>query len=109
MFFLQLSRFKRWLMRGPTDAERTRIWRALVGMHWSVWVSYEHGIPVAVRWHDCGFERPSLCLLPDEPTPRFTYTRPEDHHDPMVADVRFLRACGVRPSEMSEGNPDPPR
>jgi hypothetical protein len=49
MFFLQLSRFKHGLMRGPTDAERARICWALAGMHWSVWVSYEHSIPVAVR------------------------------------------------------------
>jgi hypothetical protein len=99
VFFLQLSRFKHWLMRGPTDAERVRIWRALAGMNWSVWVSYEHGIPVAVRWLDCGFGRSSLCLLP-ESTTSFAYGRPEDHRDPLPADERFLRACGVRPPEM---------
>jgi len=99
VFFLQLSRFKHWLMRGPTDAERVRIWRALAGMNWSVWVSYEHGIPVAVRWLDCGFGRSSLCLLP-ESTTSFAYGRQEDHRDPLPADERFLRACGVRPPEM---------
>ena len=102
MFLLQLSRFKHWLMRGPTDAERMRIWRALAGMHWSVCVSYEHGIPVAVRWSDCGFQQASLCLLPDEPTTRFAYARPEDHRDPVPADIRFLRACGVRPPDVRD-------
>jgi hypothetical protein len=68
VFFLQLSRFKHWLMRGPTDAERARICWALAGMDWSVCVLYERGIPIAVRWYDCGFSQPSLCLLPDEPT-----------------------------------------
>jgi hypothetical protein len=86
-------------MRGPTDAERVRICRALAGMHWSVCVSYEYGIPVEVRWHDCGFGRPSLCLLPDEPTTRLTYARPEDRRDPAPADDRFLHACGVRPPD----------
>ena len=99
MFFLQLSQFKRWLMRGPTDAEQERISRALAGMHWSVRVSHENGRPVAVRWHDCGFDRVSLCLLPDEPTTRFAYARPEDSRDPVPADERFLRACGVRTAD----------
>jgi hypothetical protein len=104
MFFLQLTRFKHWLMRGPTDAERSRICWALAGMNWSVWVSYEYGIPVAVRWFDCGFEHASLCLLPDEPTTNFTYTRPEDGRDPVRADIRFLRACGVRPPDVRDGH-----
>jgi len=68
----------------------------LAGMHWSVCVSYEHSIPVAVRWFDCGFARSSLCLLPDEPTTNFTYVRPEEGSHPKRADERFLRACGVR-------------
>ena len=82
MFFLQLSRFKHWLMRGPTDAEWTRISRTLAGMHWSAHISYADGKPVAVRWHDCGFEQPSLCIVPESAS--FAYT-----------DDRFLRACGV--------------
>jgi hypothetical protein len=102
MFFLQLSQFKHWLMRWPTDAEWAHVCRALAGMHWSVCVSFEHGIPVAVRWFDCGFGRPSLCLLPDEPTTNFTYTRPADDRDPVPADERFLRACGVRPPDMRD-------
>jgi hypothetical protein len=100
LFLLQLSHFKNWLMRGPTDAERSRIWRALAGMHWPVCVSCEHGFPVAVRWHDCGFAQPSLCLLLDEPTTRFEYARPEDCRDPMPGDGRFLRACGVCPPDV---------
>jgi hypothetical protein len=99
MFFLQLSQFKHWLMRWPTDAEWARVCRALAGMNWSVCVSYEGGRPVAVCWHDCGFGRSSLCLLPDEPTPRFAYARPEDGGDPVPADHRFLSACGVRPPD----------
>jgi hypothetical protein len=63
MFFLQLSQFKRWLLRGPTDAEQKRINRTLAGMHWAAHVSYADGKPVAVRWHDCGFRQPSLCDL----------------------------------------------
>jgi hypothetical protein len=101
MFFLQLSQFNRWLMRDPTNVERTLIVRTLAGMHWSVSVSYENGMAVGVRWHDCGFGRPSLCLLPDEPTISFAPARPEDHHEPMLADERFLRACGVRPSDVA--------
>lgn len=97
MFLLQLSHFKKRLLHGPTQAEQERISRTLAGMHWSVSVSYENSKAVGVRWHDCGFERPSLCVLPDEPTTKFAYARPEDHHDPMLADARFLRACGVRP------------
>ncbi len=92
MFLLQLSHFKRWLLRGPTDAEQERISRTLAGMHWSAHISYADSKPVAVRWHDCGFEQASLCIVP-EPTASFGYT-----------DDRFLRACGVRPSEMSEDN-----
>src|ERR1700680_1718247 len=83
-------------------ADRCRTVAHLAGssrMHWSVCVSYEHGIPVAVRWHDCGFDQPSLCLLPDEPTPRFAYARPADHCNPLPADERFLHACGVRPPD----------
>ena len=99
MFFLQLSQFKLWLLRGPTDAEQERISRTLAGMHWSAHISYADGKPVAVRWHDCGFEQASLCMVP-EPTTSFAYARPEDHRDPLPADERFLRACGVRPPEM---------
>jgi hypothetical protein len=88
VFFLQLSQFKRWLMRGPTDIERTLICRTLAGMHWSAHISYEGGKAVGVRWSDCGSEQPSSCLLPDEPTPSFEYT-----------DDRFLRACGVRTAD----------
>jgi len=102
VFLLQLSQFKHWLMRGPTDAEWARIWWALAGMHWSVCVSYENGNAVGVRWHDCGFDHPSLCLLPDEPTTNFAYTRPEDCRDPVPADERFLRACGVRPPDVRD-------
>jgi hypothetical protein len=70
--------------------------------NWSVNVSYENGKPVEVRWHDCGFDRPSLCLLPDEPTTNFKYTRREGHRDPVPADERFLRACGVRPPDVRD-------
>ena len=84
MFFLQLSQFNRWLMRDPTNVERTLIVRTLAGMHWSVSVSYEYGKTVGVRWHDCGFERASLCLLPDETTANFAYAR-SDHRDPVPA------------------------
>jgi hypothetical protein len=54
VFLLQLSRFRHWLMHGPTDAERARICWPLAGMHWSVSVSYENGKAVGVQWHDCG-------------------------------------------------------
>jgi hypothetical protein len=96
MFFLQLSQFKRWLVREPTNVERTLICRTLAGMHWSLHMSHKGDKPVEVRWLDCGFDRPSLCLLPEEPTTRFAYARPGDHRDPVPADERFLRACGVR-------------
>ena len=79
MFFLQPSQFKHWLMRGPTTAELERVCRTLSGMHWSVSLSYGDGRPSQVRWHDCGFDRRSLCPLP-EPTTNFAYTRPEDRH-----------------------------
>jgi hypothetical protein len=58
VFFLQLSQFKRLLMRRPTVIEQTLICRTLAGMHWSVSVSYENGKAVEVKWHDCGFDRP---------------------------------------------------
>ena len=61
-------------------------------------VSYENGNAIGVQWHDCGFDRSSLCLLPERPTTNFTYTRPEDNRDPMRADQRFLRA--VRPPNL---------
>jgi hypothetical protein len=102
MFFLQLSQFKHWLLHGPTDAEQERINRTLAGMHWSAHISYEGGKVVGVRWSDCGFGQPSLCLLPDELTTRFAYARPEDHRDPLPADERFLRACGVRPPDVRD-------
>ena len=79
MFFLQPSQFKHWLMRGPTTAELERVCRTLSGMHWSVSLSYGDGRPSQVRWHACGFDRRSLCPLP-EPTTNFAYTRPEDRH-----------------------------
>jgi hypothetical protein len=100
LFFLHLSIFKKRLLRGASDAEQAHIYRILSSMHWSVQLSYVSGLLVAVRWHSCGFERSSLCLLPDEPTTRFAYARPEDHRDAMPADERFLRACGVRPPEV---------
>ena len=104
MFLLQLSQFTRWLLREPTNVERTLICRTLASMHWSVSVSYENGKAVAVRWHDCGFEQASLRLLPDEPTTNFAYTRPEDGRNAMPSDERFLRACGVRPPDMRDGH-----
>jgi hypothetical protein len=96
LFLLQLSHFKNWILRGPTDAEQERINRTLAGMHWSAHISYEGGKAVALRWSDCGFDRSSLCLMP-EMTTSFAYERPEDHRDPLTGDERFLRACGVRP------------
>jgi hypothetical protein len=102
VFLLQLSRFKHWLMRGPTDAEWTRIFRALADMHWSTSVSYQYGRPVEVRWHDCGTGRASLCLLPEKPTTSFTYGIPERHRDPVPEDVKFLRACGIRPADVRD-------
>jgi hypothetical protein len=94
-----LSTNRGWLFEACAGA---RICWPLAGMHWLVCVSYEYGIPVAVRWHDCGFGLFSLCLLPDEPTPNFSYTRPEDGRDQMPADERFLRACGVRPPDVRD-------
>jgi hypothetical protein len=101
VFFLQLSRFKHWLMRGPTEAEWARIFGALSDMHWSVSVSYQYSRPVEVRWHDCGFES-SLCLLPERPTSSFAYGSPESHRDPLSPDAVFLRACGVRPPDVRD-------
>jgi hypothetical protein len=95
VFLLQLSRFEHWLLRGPTDAEQERISRTLAGMHWSAHISYEGGKAVGMRWSDCGVDRRSLCIV-SEPTTRFNYARPEDGRDPVPADERFLRACGVR-------------
>jgi hypothetical protein len=94
---------------GTCLRERSRICQALAGMYWSVCVSYEHGIPGAVRSHDCGFDRSSLCLLAYQQTTNFTYARPEDHSDPVPADERFLRACGVRPPDMRDGHFTPRR
>ena len=65
-------------------------------------VSYQYGRPVELQWIDCGYERSSLCVLPERPTTTFTYTRPEDHRDPVPADERFLRACGVRPPDVRD-------
>ena len=45
--------------------------------------SYKDGRPTKVRWHDCGFEQASLCIVP-EPDASFAYT-----------DGRCLQACGV--------------
>jgi hypothetical protein len=101
MFFLQLSQFKRWLLRGPTDAEQKHINRTLAGMHWSAHISYADGKAVGVRWSDCGVDRRSLRMVP-EPTTRFAYARPEDHRDPQPGDERFLRACGVRPLDVRD-------
>jgi hypothetical protein len=64
-------------------------------------LSYEHGIPVAVRWHDCGVDPPSLCVVPMNPT-NFTDAGPEDHRDPVPEDAIFLRACGVRPTDLRD-------
>jgi len=71
-------------------------------MHWAAHISYEGGKAVEVRWFDCGFARSSLCLLPESPTTNFAYTRPEDHRDPVPADIRFLQACGVRPPDVRD-------
>ena len=101
MFLLQLSHFKNWILRGATDAEQERINRTLAGMHWSAHISYEGGKAVGVRWSDSGVDRRSLCMVP-EPTTRFAYARPEDHRDPQPGDVRFLRACGVRPDDVRD-------
>jgi hypothetical protein len=101
VFLLQLSIFTKCLLRGATEAEQERISRTLAGMHWSVHVSYEDGKAIGVRWHDCGFVQPSLCIVP-EPTTRFSYARPEDHHDPVPGDDRFLRGCGVRPPDVRD-------
>ena len=79
-------------MRGPILDEWDRITRTLAGMHWSVVVSYENGRPTKVRWHDCGIEQASLCMVPEQ-TARFEY-----------ADDRFLPACGVRPPDMRDGH-----
>ena len=101
MFLFKLSQFKRWLMREPTNVERTLIFRTLAGMHWSVSVSYENGKAVGVRWHDCGVDRPSLCVVPMNPT-NFTDARPEGNRDPVPVDERFLRACGVRATDLRD-------
>jgi hypothetical protein len=95
---------KRWLMREPTNVEQTLICRTLASLHWSVSVSYENGKAVGVQWHDCGVDRPSLCVAPESPTTNFAFTRPEDHRDPVRADIRFLRACGVRPPDARHGH-----
>ena len=85
MFLVQLSHFKRWLLRGPTDEElERRVWRTLSGMHWSARISYHGRIPVAVEWIDCGHEQASLCMLPLPEPSIFGYS-----------DDRFLRACGI--------------
>jgi len=34
--------------------------------------------------------------------PKVAYTRPEDHRDPMLCDGRFLRACGVRATDLRD-------
>ena len=84
MFLLQLSHFKQWLLRGPTDEEWERVWRTLSGMHWSARISYHGRIPVAVEWIDCGHEQASLCMLPLPEPSIFGYS-----------DDLFLRACGI--------------
>jgi hypothetical protein len=58
--------------------------------------------PVPTSRRDTADEQASLCLLPDQPTTTFTYVRPEDHRDPMPADERFLRACGVHPPDLRD-------
>jgi len=70
-------------------------------MHWSVSVSYENGKAVGVRWHDCGVGRPSLCAVPMNPT-NFTDARPEGNRDPVTGNERFLRACGVPPTDLRD-------
>jgi hypothetical protein len=84
MSLVQLSHFKRWLLRGPTDEEWERVWRTLSGMHWSARISYHGRIPVAVEWIDRGHEQASLCMLPLPEPSIFGYS-----------DDRFLRACGI--------------
>jgi len=37
-----------------------------------------------------------------EPSTRFEAGRPEDHLQPVSPDAIFLRACGVRPSEIRQ-------
>jgi hypothetical protein len=85
MFLWQLTIFKSWLLRGATDSEHERITRALAGMHWSAQISHKDGNATEVRWHDCGFEPVSLCMLPQLEPSIFGYS-----------DDRFLRACGIR-------------
>jgi hypothetical protein len=74
----------------------------LADMHWSMSVSCQYGRPVEVRWHNCGVDRASLCLLPERPTTSFTYGIPERHRDPVPEDVKFLRACGIRPADVRD-------
>jgi hypothetical protein len=101
LFLLQLPTSRDGYCGVPTDAERLRINRTLAGMHWSAHISYEGGKAVGVRWTDCGVDHRSLCMVP-EPTTRFAYARPEDHRDPVPADERLLRACGVRPPDVRD-------
>jgi len=89
-------------MREPTNVERTLIFRTLAGVHWSVSVSYENG----ARRSECGGTIADLivlhfacCLMNRVPTSRNT---PEDNRDPVPADERFLRACGVRPADVRD-------
>lgn len=39
VFLLQLTNYKRWLLRGATFTEMEDISQTLAGMHWSVCVS----------------------------------------------------------------------
>lgn len=84
MFLLQLTNYKRWLLRGATFVEMEEITQTLAGMHWSAVISYEKGrLPSAVQFHDCGFEQRSLCMVP-VPDDDFEYT-----------DGGFLCALGI--------------
>jgi hypothetical protein len=84
VFLLQLTNYKRWLLRGATFIEMEEITQTLAGMHWSAVISYEKGrLPSAVQFHDCGFEQRSLCMVP-VPDTDFEYT-----------DGEFLCALGI--------------
>jgi hypothetical protein len=49
-----------------------------------------------------GLTGPRFACCHDEPTTKFAYTRPEDHRDPVSPDDRFLRACGVLPTDVRD-------
>ena len=82
------------MSHGSASAER---WQACTGRYQ---VSYEHGIPVACDGMVVGLAVPhfACCLKSRLPT---SHTRP-DCRDPVPADERFLRACGVRPLDVRD-------